>query len=586
MTARVVVVGGGFGRIHARGVGERLAGIAGRGGAASRELADQHSVPYFDLSRGMDEVAQAADVVSVAVGSAISGGPGTELAQAFMARGLHVLQEHPLHPDEILAAARTARKHGVQHRVNLHYRHVPPVRIFIEAAQRLLSQSELLFVDAASPVHVLHPLIDVLAAALGGVRPWAWQDVHGDGPLRSVTGTFGGAPITLRVQNQLDPLDRDNHALLWHRIALGTSAGVLTLADTHGPVLWSPRWHAERDEHHRLVLDGSFSLPQSTTILPGSEPISMREVMATWWPEAVAHSLEGLLEGVGGDPLKQAQLDLTTARIWNDLTTRLGPPERITATAPPTVQLSPPEGLAPTGYSVEAEFYDLIAGRRTTAIEAVVEALDGVDGPIVEVGAGTGLLTTAIARALPAVKIIAAEPDPVMRAVLTSKVVRDPDLRDRVSIVDGSAPDLALPDQIGAAVVCGVAGHLSVQDRRTLWRRLAERLTPAAPLVVELLALDPVALDRTRLGQARIGQDEVRWWLSTQPEADGTTMTSTWEVLREGRVQRSVSAEHTWQTVTLPDVAAESGLHLQVLVKDGANPLGVFTRTQPAQEEL
>ncbi|MCE0538011.1 Gfo/Idh/MocA family oxidoreductase [Kineosporia rhizophila] len=592
---RVVVVGGGFGRIYAEAVAGRrgsyeLAGVAGKGGAASRELAEARGVPYFDLSRNLDDLPLVADIACVAVGSAISGGPGTDLAQQLLGRGLHVLQEHPLHPDEILACARTARRHGVQHRVNLHYRQVRPVRVFIEAAQRLIACSEPLFVDAAAPVHVLHPLIDVLAAALGGVRPWSWNEPTGDGVLRSITGTLAGVPITLRVQNQLDPLDRDNHALLWHRIALGTSAGVLTLADTHGPVLWSPRWHADRDEQHRLVLRGDGRLDQaSTTVLPGSEATTMAEAMGQWWPEAVARALDGLVEAAAAqaDPLKQAQLDLSTARIWNNLTSVLGPSERITASAPVIIPVrdlttghEPAGATVPEGYSLEAEFYDLVAGQRTDAVSNVVGALAGLtdqDGPIVEIGAGTGLLTVAVAKAFPRAKVIAAEPDPIMRAVLTSKVVRDPHLRDRVTVTDGAAPDLELPERIGAAVVCGVAGHLSADARRILWKRLSERLAPNAPLVVELLALGPDAnFGPLRLGETRIGSDDVHWSLSVAPHPDGTEMTSAWEVSRSGAVHRSAVAQHIWRPVTLADVAAESGLELQVLNADGAVPLGVL----------
>ncbi|GLY32368.1 Gfo/Idh/MocA family oxidoreductase [Kineosporia sp. NBRC 101731] len=646
MTARVVVVGGGFGRIHAQAVTANpdrfeLAGVAGQGGVASRELALAHGVRYFDLSKDLDDVASAADIACVAVGSAISGGSGTELAQQLLALGMHVLQEHPLHPDEILACARTARKHGVQHRVNLHYRQVRPVQAFIEAAQRLTAQSQPLFVDAAAPVHVLHPLIDVLAAALGGVRPWRWDEVTGEGPLHSITGTIAGVPITLRVQNQLDPLDRDNHALLWHRIALGTSAGVLTLADTHGPVLWSPRWHADRDQHDRLVLQGrgAEGLEQpSTTVLPGTEPMSMTGAMAQWWPEAVASALDAVVQAVatGADPLKQAQLDLSTARIWNDLTGRLGPAERITASAPSVISVREltgqnagqsadrtsdrsvdgttdraidrathraadragdrgadrakgeaadewPPSATPGPYSLEAEFYDLIAAQRTNAVEEVVKALAGCragDGPVVEIGAGTGLLTVAVAKALPELKIVAAEPDPIMRAVLTSKVVRDPELRDRVTVTDGAAPDLQLPERIGAALVCGVAGHLTPEARRVLWQRLSERLTPGAPLIVELLALTPDArFGPLQLGQARIGEDDIQWRLSVLPHPEGSQMTSTWDVSRAGKVHRSAVAQHLWRSVTLQDVASESGLGLEVRIAggaDGAVPLGVL----------
>ncbi|MDW3399103.1 thiazolinyl imide reductase, partial [Escherichia coli] len=76
-------------------------------------------------------------------------------------------------------------------------------------------------------------------------------------PYTSLHGDIGGVPCTLRVQNQIHPADADNHALLLHRLTLGFDTGILALADTHGPVIWSPRLHTHRDDTHRLVLRGS-----------------------------------------------------------------------------------------------------------------------------------------------------------------------------------------------------------------------------------------------------------------------------------------------------------------------------------------
>ncbi|WP_436775928.1 Gfo/Idh/MocA family oxidoreductase, partial [Yinghuangia sp. YIM S09857] len=267
---RVVVCGTNFGRFHLEAIARRpgeyeLAAILARGSAASRALADRLGVPFHTSS---DTLPEDVDIACVAVGAAISGGSGTELAQTLMRRGVHVLQEHPLHLAEFTECLRVARKHGVQYRVNTHYRHVEPVRRFLAAARQLRQRQAPLFVDAATPVHLLHPLVDILGAALGAVRPWHIGDpapAEPGHPFRSLHGTLAGVPLTLRVHHQLDPADRDNHALLWHRVAIGTAGGVLTLADTHGPVLWSPRLHADRDVEGRFVLEGAgtarFDLP-------------------------------------------------------------------------------------------------------------------------------------------------------------------------------------------------------------------------------------------------------------------------------------------------------------------------------------
>lgn len=142
-------------------------------------------------------------------------------------------------------------------------------------------------------------------------------------------------------------------------------------------------------------------------------------------------------------------------------------------------------------YSPSAEFYELVATRHTASsgppLTRVLTGLDVSHGPVLEIGAGTGRVTEVIASALPGAEILAAEPSATMRAVLSSRVARDPDLRRRVTVVDGAAQDLVLPERLSAVVIFGVAGHFTAAERVALWKRLAARLPDGAPLVVELM---------------------------------------------------------------------------------------------------
>lgn len=611
---RVVVAGTNFGRVHARAVLSRpreftLAGVLSRGSAASRRYAADLGVPHYAR---VHELPGELDAACVAVGSAVSGGRGAELAVELLGRGLHVLAEHPMHPGELTECLRAARHHAVQFRLSTHYSQVGPVREFLAAAGRLRAHGPLRFVDAATPVHVLHPLLDILGRALGGLRPWAFADpdpfpaelaalAGGAGPLRSLYGVLAGVPLTLRVHNQLHPADRDNHALLWHRIAIGADGGVLTLADTHGPVLWSPRFHAHRDADGRLIFDGpaaeQLGLP-STSVLGSGQARSFSDIVAVSWPDAVAHALAGLREvaTAGSDPLREGQFDLTVSRMWAELAGRLGPPESIRPAAPrpiPVHELTvDPE--ASRGYGPTAEFFELAAaGHAAGSGPAVAAALVGVDpshGPIVEIGAGTGLVTAAIAAALPDARILAAEPSPVLRAVLTSRVVRDPELRARVTVVPEAAQDLALPARISAAVLCGVVGHLDEADRRVLWRRLVAHLPAGAPIVVELMGMaTPERMPETRLATAELGRQRYEWWFGAEPDGDAPgalRLRSSWRVGSARRVRAGPAAappretveDYRWFTFGLDRVAAESGLPMREVPGHGSAPLGVLSR--------
>ncbi|MFE7623129.1 Gfo/Idh/MocA family oxidoreductase [Streptomyces sp. NPDC057509] len=633
---RVLVCGTNFGRFYAEAVRRRpgyaLAGILSRGSAASRAYAESLGVPYYTDT---GELPGHIDAACVAVSSSISGGQGTDLARALMDRGIHVLQEHPVHLTELTDNFKHARRRGVQYRLNTHYPHVAPVRSFIEAARRLVARQRPLFLDAATPVHLMHPLVDILGQAMGTLRPWRFADPAplpadlGPQPFRSLHGVFAGTPLTLRVHHQLDPSDRDNHALHWHRIALGTQGGVLTLADTHGPVLWSPRLHIGRDADRRFVLDGPGTglLGLGSTAVVGTTG-SFRTVFSDLWPEAIGSALDGLRDAVeqGGDALRAGQYDLAVCRMWSDLAARLGPPEIVRPPTPhplavsdvfPTPERSgsprrdpvPPPGAPgatgdgsagapapekapdPAAYSPSAEFFDLVAAEHTAtagapAVAALLADADLGNGPVVDIGAGTGLLTEAVARARPDAEIIACEPSAGMRAVLTSRVFSDEDLRSRVTVTADAAPDLELPDRISVVLLCGVLGHLDAEERATLWRRVTRRLAPGGFVIVELMQFEePTTLPETRLATATAGRHRYEWTFGGAPdEAEDGAMRlhSTWRVYRDGAplAEREVHDSYRWEPFGLKDVVAESGMTARTLpTRPGAPPLAVLTRT-------
>ncbi|MFH8530018.1 Gfo/Idh/MocA family oxidoreductase [Streptomyces tendae] len=630
---RVLVCGTNFGRFYAeaahRRPGYAPAGILSRGSAASRAYAERLGVPHYTHT---DDLPADIDAACVAVGSAISGGGGTELARALMDRGIHVLQEHPVHLTELTDNLTHARRRGVQYRLNTHYPHVSPVRGFIDAARRLVAQQRPLFVDAATPIHLMHPLVDILGRAMGTLRPWRFADpaplpaAVGPQPFRSLHGMLAGIPLTLRVHHQLDPSDRDNHALHWHRISLGTEGGVLTLADTHGPVLWSPRLHVGRDADRRFVLDGPGTgrLGLGTTAVVGTTG-TFRIVFTDLWPEAVGSALDGLREAVeqGGDALRTGQYDLAVCRIWTDLAARLGPPEIVRPATPRPLALSDlfpaaerartddtdrsdahraddtdraPGPASASPYTPSAEFFDLVAAEHTAtasapAVAALVADADLSTGPVVDIGAGTGLVTEAVARARPDAEILACEPAVGMRAVLTSRVFSDPDLRSRVTVSADAAPDLDLPDQVSVVLLCGVLGHLDADGRARLWRRLNRRLAPGGLVVVELMQFEePLALPEARLATATAGRNRYEWSFGAAPDEteDGVMrLHSTWRVYREDatEAEREVHDSYRWEPFGLKDVVAESGMTARTLpTRPGAPPLAVLTRAPDAPD--
>jgi thiazolinyl imide reductase len=343
---RVVVCGAGFGRVYLSALrGPRmpfeLVGIVGRGGARSRACAEHYEIPLYTDVDDLPTI----DIACVVVGGALNGGPGAQLAQRLLARGCHVLQEHPLHHRELAACLREARRRGVIYHLNAHYLHVDAVRRFLGAAGRLRQHQAPLFVDALTSIQVLYSVFDILTRAVGGIRPWSLSIADGrDGVLRSLHGTLGGVPLTLRVQNALDPVERDNGAHVTHRVTLATGGGDLLLANAHGPVLWSPRLHMPPDYQGVITVAQSgathLDLPATAVVGPERGP-THREVIGEHWPRATARALRELRRAIlaGADPLPGGQHHLALCELTAHATALLGPPAlRSTDTSPGAIE--------------------------------------------------------------------------------------------------------------------------------------------------------------------------------------------------------------------------------------------------------
>lgn len=163
-----------------------------------------------------------------------------------------------------------------------------------------------------------------------------------------------------------------------------------------------------------------------------------------------------------------------------------------------------------TDYGVSAQYYDLFASAaHADADQKIAEALGSLDtayGPVIDIGAGTGLSTALIAATLPQADILAVEPDASMRAALMTRILSEKQLRNKVTIVPQSVLEAPLPDRISGAVLSASLVHFSPGERSRLWHLLADRLALAGRIVVEIQNPIAEAVPETHLGEVAIGR--------------------------------------------------------------------------------
>lgn len=210
---------------------------------------------------------------------------------------------------------------------------------------------------------------------------------------------------------------------------------------------------------------------------------------------------------------------------------------------------SAPDPTDPYG-TATAEFYELLATAHweRTGLE-LLDLLDGVDpsaGPIVDVGAGTGIGLPYICAAVPDAEIHAIEPSKSMRTALHTRLLLDASLSGRVT-VDPRPLAESLPERASAVVLSAVLGHLDQAERSLLWRYAVERMPSGAPLIVEVLPPHrPIVVENTRYRSQPVGRFTYEGWQSGEP-ADDRTMrwVMTYRVLDGGTV---VSEQHVAST--------------------------------------
>ena len=212
-------------------------------------------------------------------------------------------------------------------------------------------------------------------------------------------------------------------------------------------------------------------------------------------------------------------------------------------------------------YAVSGEYLHLLSRSAWTAMRPrLAAALAGVDpaaGPVLELGAGTGLGTDVVLDTV-GNDVLAAEPSASLRAVLLARLADR--ATDRVTVYPGGATEVPLPDRIAAVVGVHMVGHLAPPDRKRLWAAVAERLAPGGPVVLNVqppataeavpefpwMGAPVGGLVYEGTGSAEpTGPDSVRWRMRYRTRRE------------DGTVIAEASAEYAWWIVTADGLATE-----------------------------
>ena len=203
------------------------------------------------------------------------------------------------------------------------------------------------------------------------------------------------------------------------------------------------------------------------------------------------------------------------------------------------------------GYAAAAQYYDLLHAERSAArIKALLASVrPEVRTGILDLGAGTGAVLAEVAREIADVEIIAVEPSAGMRTALFARLVADPVLRQRTTVLPETAERLDLEGFADLALCLDTSPAFPPAYRPDIWARVYTALVPGGLFLLDEPHLtEPIAQEPTELARAKVGTLTVigsvrgepagqrQWWeyryvvLDADDEAvaDETTEFYTW----------------------------------------------------------
>lgn len=129
MTSKIktIVCGSTFGQFYIDALMKyseffEIAGLYARGSERSIELAKRYGIPLFTSIKGIPNEITLACVVIRSEGV---GGDGCKLAIQLMERGIHVIQEQPVYPENVVECYKVARKYRVIYNIGNLYIKLP-----------------------------------------------------------------------------------------------------------------------------------------------------------------------------------------------------------------------------------------------------------------------------------------------------------------------------------------------------------------------------------------------------------------------------------------------------------------------------
>ncbi|HFH7912167.1 TPA: Gfo/Idh/MocA family oxidoreductase [Streptococcus agalactiae] len=332
---KAIVCGTTFGQSYINAIKKinniELVGILAFGSSRSKRCAEEHNVPlYVDV----DSIPGNIDIAFVIIKSSVLGGKGTELSESLLKKGIHVIQEHPIHYREIENCLKLAHEFNSCYIVGNLYNSLETIEKFIEAAKYLNKEDVLEHVDIMTSSQLLYSLIGILNEALPLLRsfniiPTLTEKRY---PFNRVVLSNGQLDVNLQIHNEVSDVDGNNHMHLLHKITFFYKSGRLALEDTFGSVIWRDRMNISDN----IVLDSKqidvnyLNKPIKFSLANYSN-LTYETILYDVFPNAIRKEIEKFIENVKQrkNNITRTQKEIIVSKKWGEIMKEIGFPKNV-----------------------------------------------------------------------------------------------------------------------------------------------------------------------------------------------------------------------------------------------------------------
>lgn len=328
---KVIICGSTFAQFYMMAVSElpelfEFSGILAGGSSRSVACAERYQVPLYS---SVEELPDDIDIACVVLRSKVMGGKGTELSLKLLEKGIHVIQEQPIHQKDLMQCVKTAKKSGSVFVIGDLYRNLPETKKFTAGLQWLLKQQNPNLISCELSSQLSFPFIDILVHSFSDIRPFSVKKVNENKSFVLLEGIMGKCPIHFQIHNWMNSSDPDNHLDLLYKITVGTDAGTLSLSDAHGPLMWYQRMHVPKEKLFVKEEEEGLILPSeemASKILGNYKAKTYSQLFTLEWPQAVLQDLLYVREVLAGrkDIVMHYQKEMLSTKVWGDVTREMG----------------------------------------------------------------------------------------------------------------------------------------------------------------------------------------------------------------------------------------------------------------------